>query len=137
MSAQRANSTCAGSRQAELVKPGDTGLTRIIKAFGYSAKGFAACYRNEAAFRQEVAATIVLVPLGLWLGDSGIERALLVGSWLLVLVVELLNSGIEAVVDRIGPERHELSGRAKDIGSATVLLTILIAALTWGLVLVT
>lgn len=137
MSAQRANSTCAGSRQAERVKPGDTGLTRIIKAFGYSAKGFAACYRNEAAFRQEVAATIVLVPLGLWLGDSGIERALLVASWLLVLVVELLNSGIEAIVDRIGPERHELSGRAKDIGSATVLLTILIAALTWGLVLVT
>jgi len=137
MSAQRANSTCAGSRQADSVKPGDTGLTRIIKAFGYSAKGFAACYRNEAAFRQEVAATIVLVPLGLWLGDSGIERALLVASWLLVLVVELLNSGIEAVVDRIGPERHELSGRAKDIGSATVLLTILIAALTWGLVLVT
>jgi len=137
MSAQRANSTCAGSRQADSVKPGDTGLTRIIKAFGYSAKGFAACYRNEAAFRQEVAATIVLVPLGLWLGDSGIERALLVGSWLLVLVVELLNSGIEAVVDRIGPERHELSGRAKDIGSATVLLTILIAALTWVLVLVT
>ena len=96
-----------------------------------------ACWRNEAAFRQEVAATIILVPLGLWLGDSGIERALLVGSWLFVLVVELLNSGIEAVVDRIGPERHELSGRAKDIGSATVLLTILIAALTWGLVLLT
>ena len=119
------------------MKPGDTGLTRIIKAFGYSAKGFAACYRNEAAFRQEVAATIILVPLGLWLGGSGIERALLVGSWLLVLVVELLNSGIEAIVDRIGPERHELSGRAKDIGSATVLLTILIAALTWVLVLVT
>ena len=137
MSAQRANSTCAGSRKADIVKPGDTGLTRIIKAFGYSAKGFAACYRNEAAFRQEVAATIILVPLGLWLGGSGIERALLVGSWLLVLVVELLNSGIEAIVDRIGPERHELSGRAKDIGSATVLLTILIAALTWGLVLLT
>ena len=137
MCAQRANSTCAGNRKADSVKPGDTGLTRIFKAFGYSAKGFAACYRNEAAFRQEVAATIVLVPLGLWLGDSGIERALLVGSWLLVLVVELLNSGIEAIVDRIGPERHELSGRAKDIGSATVLLTILIAALTWGLVLLT
>jgi diacylglycerol kinase (ATP) len=119
------------------VKPGDTGLTRIVKAFGYSTKGFAACYRNEAAFRQELAATIILVPLGLWLGESGIERALLVSSWLLVLVVELLNSGIEAIVDRIGPERHELSGRAKDIGSATVLLTILIAALTWGLVLLT
>ena len=137
MSVQRVSSTCAGSRKAESVKPGDTGLTRIIKAFGYSGKGFAACYRNEAAFRQEVAATIVLVPLGLWLGESGPERALLVGSWLLVLVVELLNSGIEAIVDRIGPEHHELSGRAKDIGSATVLLTILIAALTWGLVLLT
>lgn len=137
MSAQRANSTCAGSRKVETVKPGDTGLTRIIKAFGYSAKGFAACYRNEAAFRQEVAASVLLVPLGLWLGGDGVERALLVGSWLLVLVVELINSGIEAIVDRIGPERHELSGRAKDIGSATVLLAITIAALTWGLVLLT
>ena len=137
MSAQRANSTCAGSPKVENVKPGDTGLTRIIKAFGYSAKGFVACYRNEAAFRQEVAASVILVPLGLWLGGDGVERALLVGSWLLVLVVELINSGIEAIVDRIGPERHELSGRAKDIGSATVLLAITISALTWGLVLLT
>ncbi len=136
MSAQHANSTCAGNLKVENMKPGDTGLTRIIKAFGYSAKGFAACYSNEAAFRQEVAASVILVPLGLWLGGDGVERALLVGSWLLVLVVELINSGIEAVVDRIGPERHELSGRAKDIGSATVLLAISIAALTWGLILV-
>jgi diacylglycerol kinase (ATP) len=117
------------------VKPGNTGLTRLVKAFGYSAKGFAACFRHEAAFRQEIAASIILIPLGLWLGQTGVERALLVGSWLLVLVVELINSAIEAVVDRIGPERDELSGRAKDIGSATVLLAILIAILTWGLVL--
>jgi diacylglycerol kinase (ATP) len=117
------------------LKPGDTGITRLVKAFGYSARGFAACFRHEAAFRQEIAASVVLVPLGLWLGQTGVERALLVGSWLLVLIVELLNSAIEAVVDRIGPESHELSGRAKDIGSATVLLAILVAMLTWGLVL--
>ena len=83
------------------MKPGNTGLTRLVKAFGYSAKGFAACFRHEAAFRQEIAASIILIPLGLWLGQTGVERALLVGSWLLVLVVELINSAIEAVVDRV------------------------------------
>ncbi|MEJ2307977.1 MAG: diacylglycerol kinase [Gammaproteobacteria bacterium] len=117
------------------MKPGDTGIKRLFKASGYSARGFAACFRHEAAFRQEIAVSLVLIPLGLWLGQTGVERALLVGSWLLVLIVELLNSAIEAVVDRIGPESHELSGRAKDIGSATVLLAILVAMLTWGLVL--
>lgn len=117
------------------MKPGDTGITRIFKAFGYSARGFSACFRHEAAFRQEIAVSLVVVPLGVWLGQTGVERALLVGSWLLVLIVELLNSAIEAVVDRIGPESHELSGRAKDIGSATVLLAILMATVTWGLVL--
>jgi diacylglycerol kinase (ATP) len=111
------------------------GLTRIIRAFGYSLKGFRDCYRHEAAFRQEVLAAIALIPLGLWLGDSGVERALLVGSWLLVMIVELLNSAIEATVDRFGPEHHKLSGRAKDIGSASVLASISLATVVWALVL--
>ncbi|MCB1799020.1 MAG: diacylglycerol kinase [Gammaproteobacteria bacterium] len=112
------------------------GLTRIIRAFGYSFQGFRACYRHEAAFRQEALVAAALLPLGLWLGDSGAERSLLVGSWLLVMVVELLNSAIEATVDRFGPEHHKLSGRAKDIGSASVFLAISLAVLVWGLILI-
>ena len=111
------------------------GLTRIIRAFGYSLQGFRACYRHEAAFRQEVLAAVVLVPLGLWIGDGGVEKALLVGSWLFVMIVELLNSAIEATVDRFGPEHHKLSGRAKDIASASVFASISLAVLVWGLVL--
>lgn len=120
---------------ARRVKPGNTGITRLVKAFGYSMQGFAAAFRHEAAIRQEAAATLVLVPLALWLGNSGVERALLVGSWLLVPLTELLNSAIEAIVDRCSPEPHELAGRAKDIGSAAVLLAIGMAAFTWLLVL--
>ncbi|MCB1722752.1 MAG: diacylglycerol kinase [Chromatiaceae bacterium] len=112
------------------------GLTRIVRAFGYSLQGFLACYRHEAAFRQEVLLAIVLVPLGLWLGGTGVERSLLVGSWLLVMIVELINSAIEATVDRFGPEHHKLSGRAKDIGSASVFLAITLAATVWALVLI-
>ena len=111
------------------------GMRRLINAFGYSRAGLVACFRHEAAFRQELFALLLLLPLGLWLGDSGVERALLLGSLLLVPLVELLNSAIEAVVDRFGGETHELSGRAKDIGSAAVLLSILLAAVVWGLVL--
>ena len=114
-----------------------TGLQRIINACGYSIQGFKACYRHEAAFRQELAALLVLLPLALYLGKSGVERALLAGSLLLVLLMELLNSAIEAVVDRFGNEQHELSGRAKDIGSAAVFLAIVLALLTWGLILLT
>jgi len=117
------------------MKPGNTGITRLIKAFGYSRQGFSAVIRHEAAFRQELAASLVLVPLALWLGQNGVERALLIGSWLLVPLVELLNSAIEAIVDKCSPEQHELAGRAKDIGSAAVLLAILLAAVIWGLVL--
>ena len=112
------------------------GLTRIIRAFGYSLQGFRACYRHEAAFRQEVWAALVLVPLGFWLGESGIEKALLVGSWLLVMIVELLNSAVEAAIDRFGPEHHKLSGRAKDIGSAAVFMSITLAGLIWLMILV-
>jgi diacylglycerol kinase (ATP) len=111
------------------------GLKRILRAFGYSFKGFRDCYRHEAAFRQEVLAGLVIVPLGLWLGDDGVERALLVSSWMLVLIVELLNSAIEATVDRFGPEHHKLSGRAKDIGSASVFASISLAGTVWALIL--
>lgn len=111
------------------------GIQRLINAFSYSKAGFGACFRHEEAFRQELLALILLLPLGFWLGDNGVERALLLGSLLLVPLTELLNSAIEAVVDRFGGELHELSGRAKDIGSAAVLLSILLAAMVWGLVL--
>ncbi|WP_456415794.1 diacylglycerol kinase [Thiolapillus sp.] len=116
-------------------KPGNTGIARLVKACGYSMRGFASCFKSEAAFRQEVAASLLILPLGLWLGQTGMERALLVASWLLVPMVEMLNSAIEAVVDRIGPEHHELSGQAKDIGSAAVFLAIALFLLVWALVL--
>ncbi|MCB1922593.1 MAG: diacylglycerol kinase [Gammaproteobacteria bacterium] len=111
------------------------GMTRLIRAFGYSLQGFAACFRHEAAFRLEVMLSVFIVPLGFWLGASGVERALLVGSWVLVMIVELLNSAIEATVDRVGTEHHQLAGRAKDIGSASVFLAISLALLVWALVL--
>jgi diacylglycerol kinase (ATP) len=112
-----------------------SGMTRLFKAFGNSMKGFAGVFKHEAAFRQELLLAIILMPLGVWLGRNGIERALLIGSVLLVLVVEILNSAIEAVVDRVGLERHELSGLAKDMGSAAVFLSLAMVAITWGLVL--
>ncbi len=114
---------------------GRTGLDRLVRATGYSAQGLASAWRHESAFRQELALACVAVPAGLWLGGSGLERALLVGSVLLVLVVELLNSSVEAAIDRISFERHDLSKRAKDYGSAAVLLSLVLAAATWALVL--
>ena len=111
------------------------GLRRILKAFGFSMAGFRDCFRHEEAFRQEVYVLLVLVPLGLWLGDGPVERALLVGSLLIVPIVELLNSAVEANVDRVGLEKHELSRRAKDIASAAVFLSIVLAALVWALIL--
>ena len=115
--------------------PDNTGIRRLVKATGYSLQGLAAAFRHETAFQQEVALSVVLVPLALWLGNSGLEQALLITVWLLVLLFELINSAIEAIVDRIGPELHELSGRAKDIGSAAVLLSLLNAAIVWVLIL--
>ena len=112
-----------------------TGLTRLFRAFGNSLKGFAGAFREEAAFRQELGLAIVVIPLGLWLGRSGIERALLVAPMFLVLIVELFNSAIEATVDRIGLERHQLSGLAKDIGSAAVFLSLVLLVVIWTLVL--
>lgn len=114
---------------------GNTGLTRIIKAARYSMLGLRAAFVNEAAFRQELALFVVMAPLGYWLGSTGVERALLIGSLFLVLIVELLNSAVEAVVDRTGVEHHDLSGRAKDIGSAAVFVALLNGVVVWGLVL--
>ncbi|HSR36841.1 MAG TPA: diacylglycerol kinase [Desulfurivibrionaceae bacterium] len=118
-----------------MAKASGNGLGRIMNAWGWSLQGLRAAFRHEAAFRQELMATVVLLPLGLWLGNNGIEKTLLAGSLLLVLIVELLNSAVEAVVDRIGPDHHELAGRAKDLGSAAVLLAIATTLLTWFLVL--
>ena len=116
-------------------KKGATGLRRLLNATRYSLEGFAAAARHEAAFRQELLLAVILLPLGLWLGANGVERALLVGSVLLVLVVELLNSAVEAVVDRVSAEHHELAKRAKDLGSAAVMLSLLLAAVVWALTL--
>ncbi|EOC0056260.1 diacylglycerol kinase [Cronobacter turicensis] len=108
-----------------------TGLTRIINAAGYSWKGLRAAWKNEAAFRQEGVAVIAAILIACWLDVDPITRVLLIGSVTLVMIVEILNSAIEAVVDRIGPEFHELSGRAKDMGSAAVLLSIILALVVW------
>lgn len=112
-----------------------TGLIRIVKAAGYSWKGIRAAWKNEAAFRQEGVVAIAAIALACWLDVDPITRVLLIGSVILVMIVEIMNSAIEAVVDRIGPEFHELSGRAKDMGSAAVLLAILLALVTWGTLL--
>lgn len=112
-----------------------TGLTRIFKAAGYSWKGIRAAWQNEAAFRQEAVAAIVAVIVACWLDVDAITRVLLIGSVMLVIIVEILNSALEAVVDRIGSEFHLLSGRAKDMGSAAVLLTILLAVFVWAMLL--
>ena len=111
------------------------GLTRVLRALGASLRGLAGAFRDEAAFRQELAFAAVVIPLGVWLGRSGVERALLIAPVLLILVVELVNSAIEATVDRIGFERHALAGLAKDIGSAAVLMSFVLLTAVWLLVL--
>ena len=112
-----------------------TGFSRMFRAFGASMKGFSGAFREEAAFRQELALAAVVIPMGLWLGKSGVERVLLIAPMFIVLIVELINSAIETTVDRIGLERHKLSGLAKDIGSAAVLTSLLLLAVVWLLVL--
>jgi len=114
---------------------GNRGISRLVKATRFSWQGLRAAYQHEEAFRQETWACVILIPLGLYLGDNGIERALLVASVLLLPLVEILNSALEAVVDRIGEEHHELSGRAKDMGSAAVALALVLLAAVWLLVL--
>lgn len=114
---------------------GKTGLRRLINATRYSIAGFVAAARHEDAFRQELLLAAVLVPLGLALGANGVERALLAGSVLIVLVVELVNSAVEATVDRVSLEDHSLAKRAKDLGSAAVMLSLATMAAVWLLVL--
>jgi diacylglycerol kinase (ATP) len=112
-----------------------TGLRRIVSATRHSLDGLAAALRHEAAFRQEVILAAFLIPLALWIGKTGFERALLVASVLFVLVVELLNAAVEATVDRISLEHHQLAKRAKDLGSAAVMLSLATAAVVWLLVI--
>lgn len=116
-------------------RKGRTGLARLFAATRHSMAGLAAVWEHEAAFRQEVLLAAVLVPAGLWLGKDGVRRVLLVGSVLAVLVVELLNSAIEAVVDRISPDQHDLARRAKDLGSAAVFASLVSLTVVWLLVL--
>lgn len=111
------------------------GTLRVLRAGAASLRGLSGAFRREAAFREELAFAVLVIPIGLWLGQTGVERALLVAPVLLILIVELLNSAIEATVDRIGYERHELAGLAKDLGSAAVLMSFLLLGVVWGLVL--
>ncbi|WP_036248501.1 diacylglycerol kinase [Methylobacter sp. BBA5.1] len=112
------------------------GLKRLMNACVFSVAGFKATWIHEEAFRQEVLLFVITTPLAIWLGETAIEKLLLIGSIVLVMLVELLNSAVEAVVDRVGLEHHELSGRAKDIGSAAVMLSLAWAAITWTLILI-
>lgn len=111
-------------------------MTRVVKAAGYSWAGLKAAFQHEAAFRQELGLCLILAPLGLWLGDTGVERAVLLGSLLLVLIAELLNSAVEAAVDRVGDDHHPLAGRAKDIGSAAVFVAMVNVVVVWALILI-
>lgn len=117
--------------QPNIGKPGNTGIKRIIKATGYSIQGLKAAFKHEAAVRQEFALLVVAIVLATWLDVSMLERITLLAVVVLVLIVELMNSAVEAVVDRIGVEHHELSGRAKDIGSSAVLVALIFAGFTW------
>lgn len=109
-------------------------MRRIVLAAKFSAQGFRSAWQHEAAFRQELVLVVVLIPVAIWLGRSIVEVAMLIATCLLVLIVELLNSAIETTVDRIGFEHHELSGRAKDMGSAAVLISLAIVVVVWAAV---
>lgn len=112
------------------------GFRRLVRAMSATWAGLKWAAKNEEAVQLELFGLVIFIPLGLWLGDTGVERALLVGSLLLILLVEVINTGIEAAIDRIGPEHHKLSGVAKDMGSAAVFLALLNAAIVWLLVLI-
>ena len=116
-------------------KPGNTGIARIIRAFGFSMKGLQAAWQHEAAFRQELLLTVVLVPLAFVIAETMLQLALLLSTLFIVLITEIINSAIEAVVDRISSEQHELAGRAKDLGSAAVFLALVMTTVVWGLVI--
>jgi diacylglycerol kinase (ATP) len=116
-------------------RPKLSGAERLLRAFGNSWKGLTGAFKAERAFQQEIALAVILIPLAVWLGQTKIERGLMIASVLLLLITELLNSAIETVVDRIGLERHELSGLEKDIGSGAVLLSFVNLCVVWGFVL--
>ncbi|GAU07492.1 diacylglycerol kinase [Desulfoplanes formicivorans] len=116
-------------------KPDTKPLLHLVAACRYSWKGLTAAVRHEHAFRQELIVAVIAIPLGIYLGEGMIQKVLLAGSWLLVMIVELLNSALEAVVDLVSPGHNPLAGRAKDLGSAAVLLTIVLAGLSWGMIL--
>lgn len=122
-------------KSENLGKPGNTGLKRIIKATGYSGQGLKSAWKHEAAFRQEVILLIIALPIIFLIDVSIVEKSILISGLLLLLVVELINSAIEAIVDRVGVEHHELSGRAKDIGSAAVMMALLLNGINWILIL--
>jgi diacylglycerol kinase (ATP) len=115
-------------------KPGNTGLRRVVNATFFSLAGLKTAWQSEAAFRQECLLAAVLIPAGLWLGQDAVQRALLVGSCLLVLIVELLNTAVEYVVDRVGMDHHRLSGQAKDVGSAAVFVSLALTLIVWVLI---
>lgn len=117
-----------------MAKPGKTGIARIIDATGYSMKGIHAAWINEAAFRQEAVLAMILIPAAFWLKSNNVELCLLVGCVLLLLIVEILNSAIEAIVDKTTPEMHELAGRAKDMGSAAVFFALCLCTFVWGVI---
>ncbi len=122
--------------KTQIIMPNQaTGFTRIYKAAGYSLKGLKAAWKNEAAFREEALVIIPAILLSFYLDVSNVERILMVGSLVVVILVELLNSAVEAAIDRISPDYHELSGRAKDMGSAAVFIAIGFALFTWGVIL--
>ena len=114
---------------------GKKGFVRLWNALGYSRDGLAAAWKNEAAFREEVLLAVVAIPLALFLGKTGVDRSILIGSIILILIVEILNSAIEAVVDKALPEKHELAKRAKDMGSAAVLFSLINACIVWACIL--
>ena len=114
---------------------GKAGLVRLWNALGYSRDGLAAAWKNEAAFREEVLLAAIAIPLAIFLGKTGVDRSILIGSIILILIVEILNSGLEAVVDKASPEKHELAKRAKDMGSAAVLFSLINAAIIWACIL--
>jgi diacylglycerol kinase (ATP) len=114
---------------------GQKGLTRLINALGYSRDGLRAAWQNEAAFREEILLAAIAIPLALLLAKTGVDRALMMGSIILILIVEILNSAVEAVVDKASPEKNDLAKRAKDMGSAAVLLSLLNAVVVWACIL--
>ena len=116
-------------------KPGNTGITRITKAFGFSMKGLRASWKHESAFRQEAVLAIILVPLAFWLARTPAELMILLMTLFIVVITEVLNSAVEAVVDRVSEDHHKLAGRAKDMGSAAVFLSLTMTVIIWGVLL--